>query len=162
MIAEGRQMSTTEASALDNFIVRMTKLWFGFEATLERWKMSMREHRIDTDFNPDDETIRKITKIIVSGGGHLGGKMPDRRNAVIDSLLIAGIIALVSTSLYLLKTTVKLETSYTERGQLYDERFGKIRDDNDRQENELARHSQRIDRLEQQSRRVGHSNPDDQ
>lgn len=111
---------------------------------------------------PERDLDVHVPKIAISGGG---GYKPHgdrtRRNSIIDALLIAGIIALVSTSIYLLKTTVKLETSYTERGTLYDERFRGIRDDNLRQDAELRRHDERIDRLEQQ-RRDAQPNPDNQ
>jgi hypothetical protein len=101
--------------------------------------------------------------IAISGGGNYRPKSDwaRRRNSIIDGLLIAGIIALVSTSVFLLKTTVRLDTQYTERGQLYDERFKSIREDNVRQDGQLGRHDERLNRLEQQ-RRDAQRNSDDQ
>lgn len=113
---------------------------------------SMPDRGPDPDFAPDQDPR---VRIAVSGGDYKPRPNPEwsrRRNSIIDGLLIAGIIALVSTSVYLLKTTVRLDTQYVERGQLYDERFKAIRDDNSRQDTELGRHDERLDRLEQQRR----------
>jgi hypothetical protein len=104
--------------------------------------------------DPEEDAPPVPPGIAISGGGNYRPKSdwPRRRNSIIDGLLIAGIIALVSTSIYLLKTTVQLETSYTERGTLYDERFRNIAGTIDRQDTELRRHDERLDRLEQQRR----------
>lgn len=125
---------------------------------------SLADRGPDPDYE-DAEAIasRGAPRVAISGDGQYRPKSdwPRRRNAIIDGLLIAGIIALVSTSIYLLKTTVQLETSYTERGALYDYRFRNIESTNERQDTEFRRHDERLNRLEQQ-RRDAQRNANDQ
>lgn len=135
-----------------------------FSALLERLKakITLVEAKADEALkaegyeDPEEDAPPVPPAIAISGGGDYRPRhksdWPRRRNSIIDGLLIAGIIALVSTSIYLLKTTVQLETSYTERGTLYDERFRNNASHDERQDSELRRHDERLDRLEQQRR----------
>lgn len=67
-------MSTTEASALDNFIVRMHKIWWGFEVMLEKWRLAMGSENEDWDPRiPPDVPLNKLfrgpVQVIVDKGG---------------------------------------------------------------------------------------------
>lgn len=131
----------------------MTHRILGALGLAQNQAQSLADRGPDPDYAPGQDS--RVQRIAVSGGDykpHGYSEWNRRRNSIIDGLLIAGIIALVSTSIYLLKTTVRLDTQYTERGQLYDERFNAINRDNARQDTELGRHDERIDRLEQQRR----------
>lgn len=135
---------------LNRLIARLTKTWWRLEALFEKWRMAMADGYEDPTEDLDQRASAR--RINLSGQARFGDEWRKRRNSVIDTLLIMGIAALVTTSIYLLKTTVKLETTYTERGLLYDERFDQNRRDNERQDALLSGHDKRLDSLEQQRR----------
>lgn len=131
-------MSTVEASALDNFIVRMTRLWWGFEATLERWKMSMREHRIDPDFNPSEEDVRTLKQAIdrlrlshyYNGDSGGGG---DRRMlnwilGVLSLLVVAGVVGGIT----LYGRLSSLESTVNSGITAHEQRIRRLEDINER------------------------------
>jgi hypothetical protein len=45
-------------------IDKMTVIWWRLEALLERWKMGMKEHRIDPDFDPSENDVRLLRRAI--------------------------------------------------------------------------------------------------
>lgn len=88
------------------------------------------------------------------GGGNHGGR--SRTDKLIDSLLLAGIIALVTATIVSYVTAIKVETALIQRNDIYDREIRRIDGVNERQdarfeadETWLRRHEQRLDQLEQ-------------
>lgn len=57
-------VSVAAEPPLQGLIDKLTVLWWRFEALLERWKMGMKEHRIDPDFDPSENDVRLLRRAI--------------------------------------------------------------------------------------------------
>lgn len=99
----------------------------------------------DPECPPDVPIIVNPNKVNISGQGHFNSEWRRRRNGIIDALLIAGIIALVTATIGIMRTTDKVETAFTERSKRYDGEISRIDDT-------IERHDERITNLEREQR----------
>lgn len=105
--------------------------------------------RRPSDDERDEYGYPKGIKIAASGDAKIGSAK-SRFDSIIDALLIAGIIALVSATVLSLVTATELKTAFVERNEFYDREISRAVAANERQDTELKRHDERLDRLEQQ------------